>query len=137
MIFNIAAHLPGDMRQIKEIVKNKITDMYEENTPILTIPKFQEFLVTEFEKKSLLTTFRNENIPIPKKGLAINETNVGKGKGNGKGNKDDKEEKSDNPEDLEKFKQEYYKEKFRHGHAEDPYFACKSRIFTFRGSKFT
>ena len=31
----------------------------------------------------------------------------------------------------------YYTEKFRHSVAVDPYFACKSRIFTFRGSKFT
>ena len=107
LIFNIAAHLPGDMRQIKEIIKNKVTEMYEGNTPIMTIPKFQEFLISEFEKKSLLSTFRNEVIPAPKKGLSVNEASVGKGKG--KFNKDDKEEKPDNPEDLEKFKAEFSK----------------------------
>ena len=107
LIFNIAAHLPGDMRQIKEIIKNKVTDMYEGNTPVMTIPKFQEFLISEFEKKSLLSTFRNEVIPAPKKGLSVNEASVGKGKG--KFNKDDKEEKPDNPEDLEKFKAEFSK----------------------------
>ena len=111
LIFNIAVNLPGDMRIIKEVVKNKITEMFEEKSTIMTIPKFQEFLVAEMEKKSLLTAFRNDNIPVPKKGLAISEASVGKGKGHGKNSKDDKEDKPDNPEDLEKFKQDYFKEK--------------------------
>ena len=38
---------------------------------------------------------------------------MGKGKGKGKGDKDDKEDKPDNPEDLQKFKEEYSKDRLK------------------------
>ena len=88
--------------------------MFDKKSSVITIPKFQEFLVTEFEKKSILTSYKNDNIPVPKKDLTINETTVGKGKGKGKGDKGDKGDTPEDPETLKKFKEEYLKEKIKH-----------------------
>ena len=108
IIFNIADHLPGDMRQLKEVITKKISDMFETKSTLIDIPKFQKFLIEEFEKKSILTSYRSDNIPIPKKGISVNETAIEKGKVKGKGDKGDKPE---DPENVKKFNSEWRKTK--------------------------
>ena len=108
IIFNIAEHLPGDMRQLKEVITKKITEIIDTKSTLIDIPAFQKFLITEFEKKSILTTYRSENVPAPKKGISVNETSVDKGKGKGKGDRGDKPE---DPENVKKFKSEFEKSK--------------------------
>ena len=91
IIYNIANHLPGDMRQLKEVITQKITKMFDEKSTVVDIPEFQTFLITEFKKKSILTSYKCDNVPSPKKGMTVNETTIEKGKGKGdKGDKSDK-----------------------------------------------
>ena len=101
------------MRQLKEVITQKITKMFDEKSTVVDIPKFQNFLVEEFEKKSILTSYKSDNVPIPKKGIAVNGAAIEKGKGKGKGDKGDKGDTPEDPENIKKFKAEYQKEKIR------------------------
>ncbi len=67
------------MQQLKEVINKKVTEMFDKKSSVITIPKFQEFLVMEFKKKSILTSYKNDNIPVPKKGLTVNGKRKRKG----------------------------------------------------------
>ena len=62
------------MRQIKEVITQKITNMFDSKSTVVDIPDFQTFLTTEFEKKSVLTSYKCDNIPAPQK-RSIGERN--------------------------------------------------------------
>ena len=101
------------MCQIKEVITQKITNMFDKKSTVIDIPDFQTFLTTEFEKKSILTSYKCDNIPAPKKGMSVNETNVEKKKWKGKGDKGDKVDKPEDPAVLGEFKRDYIKEKLK------------------------
>ena len=93
---------------MREVITQKITNMFDDKSTVIDIPDFQTFLTTEFEKKSILSSYKCDIIPAPKKGVSVNETNVEKKKEKDKGDKGDKVE---DPKDFREFKKDYSKEK--------------------------
>ena len=84
----------------------KITEMFDTKSELIDIPSFQKYLVDELEKKGILSTYRSENIPAPKKNVPVNETSIDKGKGKKKGDKGDAPE---DPEVARQLKEEFLK----------------------------
>ena len=49
--------------------------MHDDITAVVDIADFQKNLSTIFETKGVLSQFKNENIPAPKKSMAVHEAN--------------------------------------------------------------
>ena len=65
---------------MKDYIVQQITKMYDNQEKIIDIRDFQTLLNEELDKKGILSTYRNDIIPAPKKGVSVNETNVEKKK---------------------------------------------------------
>ena len=105
IIFNIVYHLNGDLKKMKDYIFQQITTMHDDQEKILDVQDFQKHLTTELDKKGLLSTYRNDIIPAPKKGVVVNETKIEKKK-----DKNAKGEKVEDKKDLQAFKDEYSKQ---------------------------
>ena len=87
----------------------EITNMHDNITAVVDISDFQKNLNTVFETKGVLSQFKNENIPAPKKSVAVNEAKV---KTDNK-----KEVLEDSKELIDALKREY--NKFKINNKED------------------
>ena len=90
---------------MKDYIFQQITTMHDDQEKILDVQDFQKHLTTELDKKGLLSTYRNDIIPAPKKGVVVNETKIEKKK-----DKNAKGEKVEDKKDLQAFKDEYSKQ---------------------------
>ena len=61
---------------IKEYIMQECTRMHDDITAVIDIADFQKHLTTIFKTKGVLSQFKNENIPAPKKSVAVNEAKV-------------------------------------------------------------
>ena len=103
LIFEIARHLSDDFKIIRETIMRKCTDMNDSLEKVIDISEFQEELKIIFETKGVITQFTNENVPAPKKSMAVHEAKV---------KTDKKDNKSENTkEQLDKLNEIYRKEK--------------------------
>ena len=90
---------------MKDYILQQITTMHDDQEKILDVQDFQKHLTTELDKKGLLSTYRNDIIPAPKKGMAVNETKIEKKK-----DKNAKGEKVEDEKDIKAFKDELSKQ---------------------------
>ena len=81
LIFRIAYHLTGDFKQMREYILQLIADMMDDSKKLIDIADFQVKLVETFDLKGILSSYRNDSIPAPKKSLAVNETKFKKDAG--------------------------------------------------------
>ena len=118
LIFEIARHLNNDFKIIKEYIMQECTKMHDDLTAVVDIADFQKHLTTIFETKGVLSQFKNENIPAPKKSVAVNEAKV---KTDNK-----KEVLEDSKELIDALNKEYNKFKINNKEDND----CKKEIDT-------
>merc|ERR1711984_35524 len=52
------------------------TKMHDEITAVVDITDFQKNVSTVLESKGILSQFKNENVPAPKKSMAVHEAKV-------------------------------------------------------------
>ena len=97
-------HLNGDFKQIKDYILQLIANMYDDIKLLVDIQDFQTNLKTAFETKGLLVSYKNYNIPAPKKSMAVHEAKV-------KVEKKDKKDREDTPVGLKAFNTDYQKAK--------------------------
>ena len=76
LIFEVVRHLNNDFKIIREYIMQDCTNMHDDIEKVVDIADFQTHLATIFETKGVLTQFKNENIPAPKKSVAVNEAKV-------------------------------------------------------------
>ena len=76
LIFEIGRHLKDDFKIIKEYIMRKCTDMHDHLDRLIDIHEFQKDLKEVFETKGVITQFTNENVPAPKKSMAVHEAKV-------------------------------------------------------------
>ena len=70
--------------------------MFDDIKTLIDIPDFQKKLMTAFDTKGLLNSFKNDIIPAPKKNMSANKADV-------------KKDKKDIPEAVKTFKEEFAK----------------------------
>ena len=104
LIFTIVRHLNGDFKQIKDYIMQLIANMYDDIKLLVDIQDFQTNLKAAFETKGLLSSYKNDNIPAPKKSMAIHEAKV-------KVDKKDRKDREDTPAGLKAFNADYLKAK--------------------------
>ena len=75
--------------------------MMDDSKKLVDIAVFQAKLVEAFDIKGILSSYRNDNIPAPKKSLTVNETKIKKDAG----------EKKDDPAKVNKMSKEFKKVK--------------------------
>ena len=98
LIFNIARHLNNDFKIVKTYIMQEITKMSDELEKVVDIGDFQTNIAIILESKGVLSQFKNEDIPAPKKNVAVNEVKV---------KNDKKKETVEEPKEaLEKFNKE-------------------------------
>ena len=78
LIFNIANNLSGEHKQMKEIITKQVTKMFDDKKLLLDITDFRTTIIAELEKKGVLSNYRNDIIPAPKKGFSVNGAKVEK-----------------------------------------------------------
>ena len=76
LIFEIARHLNNDFKIIKEYIMQACTKINDELESVVNINDFQKNIAIVLESKGVLSQFKNENIPAPKKNVAVNEVKV-------------------------------------------------------------
>lgn len=99
LIFNIVRHLGDDFKQMKDYILQSIADMFDDIKTLIDISDFQKKLVTAFDTRGILNSYRNDIIQAPKKNISANKAEV----------KKDKEDKKDTPEAVKTFKDEFIK----------------------------
>ena len=65
-------HLGGDFKQMKEYILKSIADMFDDIKKLIDIQDFQKKIVEAFEAKGLLSSFKNDIIPVPRKNISGN-----------------------------------------------------------------
>ena len=91
---------------MKEIIVQKITDMFDDTKLIVDIGDFRNALVEEFEKKGILSNYRNDVISAPKKGISVNGARVEKGK-----ERNSKDHIVEDPKSVELYTEELSKQR--------------------------
>ena len=86
---------------MREYILQLVSDMLVDSKKLVDIADFQEKLVEAFDIKGILSSYRNDNIPAPKKSLTVNETKI----------KKDAAEKKDDPAAVLKMSSEFKKVK--------------------------
>ena len=99
LIFDIIRLLGGEFKQMKEYIQQVTGDMFADVKTLINIGDFQKKLVKSYDTKGILTTFKNEKIPSPKKNVSDNKAEVEKGT----------DDKKDSPESAMIFSKEYMK----------------------------
>ena len=103
LVFEIARHLSDDFKLIKEHIMRECTNMHDNLESVIDISEFQKNIKGVFETKGVMTQFTNENIPMPKKSMAVHEAKVK--------NDNKKEKVEDTKELLAELEKKYRKEK--------------------------
>ena len=61
---------------IRDYIQQEISDMFKDFETLIDIKDLQKKLITEFTTRSLVKTFRNNNVHPPRKQPSVNNTNV-------------------------------------------------------------
>ena len=78
--------------------------MHDDIKKLIDIQDFQKKIIEAFEAKGLLSSFKNDIIPAPKKNMSVNEAKV-------KIDKKDKKDREDSPAGVKAFNSDYRKDK--------------------------
>ena len=97
-------HLNGDFKQIKDYILQLIANMHDDIKKLIDIQDFQKKIAEAFEAKGLLSYYKNDIIPAPKKSMSVNEAKV-------KIDKKDKKDREDSPASVKAFNDDYKKDK--------------------------
>ena len=92
---------------MKEYILQLIANMHDDIKQLIDIADFQKKLVETFEVKGLLSSYRNDIIPAPKKSMAVNESKIK----NDKEGKYDKKDKVDSPAASKAYSNDLKKDK--------------------------
>merc|ERR1712030_126899 len=107
LIFNIVKHLGGEHKQMKEYILQLIANMFDDIKLLIDVADFQKKLVEAYEIKGLLSSYKNDIIPAPKKSMAVNESKIK----NDKRDKYDKKDKVDPPAASKAYSNDLKKDK--------------------------
>ena len=86
---------------MREYILQLVADMLDDSKKLIDIADFQAKLVEAFDLKGILSSYRNDNIPAPKKNLTVNETKF----------KKDDSEKKDDPKAVSDMHKDFRKDK--------------------------
>ena len=106
LIFTIVKHLNGEFKKIKEYILQLISNMHDEIKILIDIQDFQKKIAEAFEAKGLLSSYKNDILPAPKKSMSVNEAKIDM-----KIDKKDKKDREDSPAGVKAFNDEFRKEK--------------------------